>query len=198
MFPVGIKEMAMPEASGILPEPSPIGGRIYTVRGQAVMLDSDLAEAYGVLTKALNQAVDRNEQRFPSAFAFRLTRDEWDNLKSQSVTSSSRWGGRRKLPRVFTEHGAVMLASVLNSSRAVVASIQVVEAFVRLRHVLTANQALARKVDELAEQVGDHRKAIAIIFQELESLTQSGEPGAPKERIGFKPNKERGISDKRK
>ena len=178
--------------------PSPIGGRIYTVRGQAVMLDSDLAEVYEVLTKALNQAVDRNEQRFPPAFAFRLTLDEWEDLKSQSVTSRSHWGGRRKLPRVFTEHGAVMLASVLNSSRAVAASIQVVEAFVRLRHILTANQALARKVDELAAQVGDHRKAIAIIFQELESLTHGGEPEPPKERIGFKPNKERGVSSKKR
>lgn len=94
----------------LLPTPgSPIDTRIYTVRGERVMLDSDLAEVYGVLTKALNQAVDRNEQRFPPAFAFRLTPDEWENLKSQSVTSRS-WGGRRKLPRVFTEHGAVMLA----------------------------------------------------------------------------------------
>ncbi len=188
----------MPKASERLPELSPIGGRIHTVRGQAVMLDSDLAEAYGVLTKALNQAVDRNEQRFPPAFAFRLTLDEWENLKSQFVTSRSLWGGRRKLPRVFTEHGAVMLASVLNSTRAVVASIQVVEAFVRLRHVLTADQVLARKVDALAEQVGDHRKAIAIIFRELESLTQGEHPEKPKERIGFKPNKERGISGKKR
>ena len=118
---------------------SSIDAKIYTIRGQSVMLDSDLAAVYEVTTGALNQAVDRNEKRFPDEFAFRLTDSEWSNLKSQSVISSSSWGGRRKLPRVFTEHGSVMIASVLNSDRAVTASIHVVQAFVRLRHLLTNN-----------------------------------------------------------
>ena len=187
----------MPQPNETLPEASPIGGRIYTVRGQAVMLDSDLAAVYEVETKAMNRAVKRNSANFPERYAFQLTQDEWDILRRQIGASSSGHGGRRYLPWVFTEHGSVMLATVLKSDRAVRASIAVVDAFVRLRHVLDANRELARKVDELAEQVGDHRKAIAIIFQELESLTQGGEPEPPKERIGFKPNKERGVSGKR-
>lgn len=166
---------------------SPISARIHTVRGQTVMLDSDLAEVFEVETKALNRAVRRNSLRFPEQFAFQLKQDEWDILRCQIGASSSAHGGRRYLPWVFTEHGSVMLATVLNSDRAIRASIQVVRSFVALRHVFDANQALARKVEELAEQVGDHRKAIAIIFQEIERLTQDPDP--PRERIGFKPNK---------
>jgi hypothetical protein len=175
--------------------PSPLDARIHTVRGQRVMLDSDLAEVYGVETRHVNQAVDRNEHRFPPRYAFRLTTDEWDNLKSQIVTSRS-WGGRRKLPRVFTEHGAVMLASVLNSPRAIQASIVVVDAFVRLRHVLDANQALARKIEELAAKVGDHDKTFAVVFEELKRLAVDIAPERPRERIGFKTNRERGITGK--
>ena len=175
----------MPNTGETLPAPSHIDARIYRVRNHSVMLDSDLAELYGVATGNLNKAVDRNPDRFPEEFAFRLTDDEWRNLIFQIGTSSS-WGGRRKVPRVFTEHGAVMLASVLNSSFAVKASIAVVNAFVRLRHVLDVNRELAQKIDELAAQVGDHRKAITVIFRELELLTQRRE--SPGERIGFKIN----------
>ena len=121
------------------PEDSPIDARIHTIRGERVMLDNDLADIYGVVTGALNRAVDRNERRFPEAFSFRLNEDEWENLKCQIGISSS-WGGRRRaLPRVFTEYGAVALATVLNSDRAVAASIQIVQAFVRLRRVLDGN-----------------------------------------------------------
>ena len=180
---------------------NPIEGRIFTIRGERVMLDSDLAMVYEVTTAALNQAVDRNEKRFPPAFAFRLFGDEWEILKSQSVISSS-WGGRRKLPRVFTEHGAVMLASVLNSDRAVAASIQVVQAFVRLRRVLDANRTLARKINELAEKVDKHDRAIAVVFHELRQLaagtTPESEPEKPKGRIGFRTAKEREQGGKAK
>lgn len=170
-----------------------IDAQIHTVRGERVMLDSDLAAVYEVRTGALNQAVDRNERRFPPAFAFRLTDEEWENLKSQSVTSSSKWGGRRKLPRAFTEHGAVMLASVLNSDRAVDASILVVQAFVRMRHILAANQALARRVGELETKFTRHDRTITVIFHELKKLV-GGEPmesEMPKGRIGYRTSKDR-------
>ena len=185
----------MPNTVETLPEPLPIDARIYRIRNHSVMLDSDLAELYGVVTGNLNKAVDRNPDRFPEEFAFRLTDDEWRNLIFQIGTSSS-WGGRRKVLRVFTEHGAVMLASVLNSSFAVKASIAVVDAFVRIRHVFDVNRELAQKVDELSAQVGDHRKAITVIFRELDLLTQDREPELPREPIGFKPNKERKTSGK--
>ena len=176
----------MSESGEIIPGSLPIDTRIYTIRGQSVMLDSDLAEVYEVSTKQLNQAVNRNKDRFPAIFSFQLTQDEWDILRSQIVTSNVGRGGRRYLPRVFTEHGAIMLASVLNSDRAVAASIQVVEAFVRLRHVLAANRDLARKVDELSKKVDEHGSAIAVIFEELEEMALSGIPHVPTERIGFK------------
>jgi hypothetical protein len=104
--------------------------KIHTVRGLRVMLDSDLAPLYGVTTKRLNEQFRRNRERFPADFAFQLTVEEVANLRSHIATSSSEWGGRRYRPRVFTEHGAVMLASVLKTRIAVEASIQVVRAFV--------------------------------------------------------------------
>jgi len=110
-----------------------IESRIFFVRGRKVMLDADLAELYGVTTKRLNEQVKRNASRFPGDFMFRLTPDETRILRSQFATSRSGWGGRRVFPYAFTEHGAVMLASVLNSPTAVDASVQVVRAFVRLR-----------------------------------------------------------------
>ncbi len=180
----------MSESGEIIPGSLPIDTRIYTIRGQSVMLDSDLAEVYEVSTKQLNQAVNRNEHRFPTVFSFQLTQDEWDILRSQIVTSNVGRGGRRYLPRVFTEHGAIMLASVLNSDRAVAASIQVVEAFVRLRHVLASNRDLARKVDELSKKVDEHGSDIAVIFEELEEMALSSIPERPAERIGFKPRDE--------
>jgi hypothetical protein len=122
---------------------------IHVVRGEKVMLDSDLAGLYGVTTGQLNQQVQRNRKRFPKDFAFRLTRKELTILRSQIVTSSSDWGGRRSMPLAFTEHGAVMLASVLNSPIAVEASIQVVRAFIRLRELLVSHKDLVKRLDEL-------------------------------------------------
>jgi hypothetical protein len=107
--------------------------KILLIRDQKVILDSDLALLYGVTTSRLNEQVRRNIERFPDDFMFLLTKEEFDNLKSQFATSSSGWGGRRKLPYAFTEHGAIIAASVLNSERAVQASIFVVRAFVKMR-----------------------------------------------------------------
>ena len=123
------------------------------------MLASGLAEIYGVETRALNQAVKRNPTRFPSRFMFQLTAEEVSNLKSQFVTSS--WGGaRRALPYAFTEHGAVMLAAVLNSQRAVQMSLHVVQAFVNLGHLMMEHKELSKKIEALEGKVGKHDKQL--------------------------------------
>lgn len=173
-----------------------LDARIYTVRGERVMLDSDLAAMYGVETKALNRAVNRNSKRFPEQFAFQLQQDEWDILRCQFGTSSSGHGGRRYLPWVFTEHGAVMLATVLNSERAIAASIAVVQAFVRLRHLLSANAELARRIDELnakfEKKTGEDAIRFNAIFQELKRLAlgNDAEEIKPKRRIGYRTSKD--------
>src|SRR6266403_3338148 len=126
-----------------------LGQLIYEIRGERVMLDSDLASIYGVETKALNRAVKRNADRFPRDFMFQISVDEWQNLKYQIGTSSSGHGGRRRRPYAFTEHGAIMAANVLNSARAVQMSVFVVRAFLRMRSVLSDNRELARKLAAL-------------------------------------------------
>jgi hypothetical protein len=155
---------------------------IYLIRGQRVMLDSDLAAIYAVTTKRLNEQLKRNRSRFPEDFAFQLTAEEFTNLKSQFATSSLH-GGKRKLPWVFTEHGAIMLASVLNSDIAVQASVRVVRAFVRLREMVAANAQLAAKLEELERRLDSHDEAIVDLFAALKRLL---EPEAkPKRQIGF-------------
>jgi hypothetical protein len=167
-------------------------GAIHLIRGQRVMLDSDLAMIYGVTTKRLNEQLKRNRPRFPADFAFQLTVQEFRNLKSQSATSSLRsqfvtsssHGGKRKLPWVFTEHGALMLASVLNSAIAVQASVRVVRAFVRLREMVAANAQLAAKLEELERRFDSHDEAIASLFAALKQLLEPTD--APKrQEIGF-------------
>jgi len=128
--------------------------KIYSIRGQKVMIDADLAKIYGVLTMRLNEQVKRNAHRFPPDFMFQLTFAESENLISQIAISS--WGGRRNLPFVFTEHGAVMLASVLNSKVAVEASIFVVRAFVKLREILSTHKKLAAKLRLLENKSNKH------------------------------------------
>ena len=154
------------------------------------MLDSDLAAIYGVTTKRLNEQLRRNRSRFPSDFAFQLTAEEFTNLKSQIATSSFH-GGRRYRPWVFTEHGALMLASVLNSQIAVQASVRVVRAFVRLREMVAANAQLAAKLKELERRFDSHDDAIANLFATLKQLLEP--PEAPKRReIGFHVQEEAG------
>lgn len=165
---------------------------IYLIRGQRVMLDSDLAAIYGTSTMRLNEQLRRNRKRFPLDFAFQLTREEFTNLisqfaisslRSQSATSKSH-GGRRKLPWVFTEHGAIMLASVLNSDIAVQASVRVVRAFVRLREMVAANVQLAAKLEELERRLDSHDEAIVDLFATLKRLLEPAEPKKKRE-IGF-------------
>jgi len=159
---------------------------IHWIRGQRVMLDSDLAGIYRVTTKQLNQAVRRNADRFPEDFSFVLDREEDTHLRSQFVTSSSNQthGGRRHLPRVFTEHGAIMLASILNSRIAIEASVRVVRAFVRLREMLMANKELALKFSELERRMDSHDKAIANLFQAIRQLIDP-QTTQEKRELGF-------------
>src|SRR5881392_1438726 len=160
-----------------------IESAIYLLRSQRVMLDSDLAAIYGVTTKRLNEQLRRNRSRFPSDFAFQLTAEELTNLRSQIATSSFH-GGRRYRPWVFSEHGALMLASVLNSEIAVQASVRVVRAFVRLREMVAANTQLAAKLEELERRLDSHDEAIVDLFAALKRLVEP--PAPPKRReIGF-------------
>jgi len=170
---------------------------IYEIRGQKVMLDVDLAEVYGVTTKALNQAVKRNADRFPADFAFQLTRQEVASLRSQFVTSKGR-GGRRYLPYAFTEHGAIMAANVLNSPRAAQMSVFVVRAFVKMRAVLSDSRELARKLASLEKELKDrlnvHEAAIVTILQRVMAIIDPPtlpEP-PPKKGIGFQVKERKG------
>lgn len=156
---------------------------IFLVRGQRVMLDSDLARIYGVPLKRLNERVKRNLDRFPSGFAFQLENQEFAILKSQFATSSSH-GGKRKLPWVFTEYGALQLASVLNSKIAVEASVRVVQVFISMREQLAAHKELAGKLAELEGRITGHDEAIRNLFETIRQLI---EPPLPENRrqIGF-------------
>jgi hypothetical protein len=161
--------------------------RIFLIRGHKVMLDTDLAELYGVTTRRLNEQIRRNRDRFPEDFAFVLTPKEFANLKSHFATSSSGWGGRRKLPYAFTEHGAVMAANVLSSPTAVRASIQVVRAFVRLREIIATHKDLARKLEEMEKK---YDRQFKVVFDAIRQLMEPP-PLPPGRRIGFTPPKEK-------
>jgi len=179
--------------------------RIYLIRGQKVMIDSDLAELYGVSTKRLNEGVSRNKKRFPEDFMFRLTKDEAEDLRSQFATSSSEksksapkkailrsqfatsssgYGGRRHLPYAFTEQGVAMLSSVLNSDQAIKVNIAIMRAFVRLRQMLETNEELNRKFAAVIRELSTHDKYFKVIFDELKKLTV--EPRPQGRQIGFK------------
>jgi hypothetical protein len=153
--------------------------RIYLIRDQKVMLDQDLAELYGVPTKVLNQAVSRNRDRFPADFMFRLTTQEFSNLKSQIVTAS--WGGRRSPPSAFTEQGVAMLSGVLRSKRAVRANVAIMRAFVRMREAMISHREMARKLNEMERKYDAQFRAV---FDALRELMLP--PKTPKRRpIGF-------------
>jgi hypothetical protein len=151
---------------------------IFIIPGQRVMLDTDLAELYGVETKALNRAFARNRERFPQDFTFQLTEDEFDDLRCQFGTS--RWGGRRYRPYAFTEQGVAMLSGVLHSRRAIQVNVAIMRTFVRLRQMLASNSRLARKLDEM-EQKYDHQ--FKIVFDAIRELMTQPQP--KKRRIGF-------------
>lgn len=155
--------------------------KIRVVRGEKVMLDCDLARLYGVETKRLNEQVKRNSGRFPERFMFQLTRDEFDILRSQFATSS--WGGTRKPPFAFTEHGALMVSTVLNSAQAISMSIYIIEAFVKMRSLVMSHAEILKRLDELEKNVGRHDRSLAQIINAIRQLMPTTE--MPKKKIGF-------------
>lgn len=144
-----------------------IASQIYLVRGEKVLLDSDLAELYGVETKALNRAVQRNGGRFPADFMFQLTEEEFEALRCQIGTSNGGRGGRRYLPHVFTEQGVAMLSGLLNSPRAIAVNVEIMRAFVRLRQMIASHADLARKLDGLEKKYDDQFKVVFEAIREL-------------------------------
>ena len=159
-----------------------IVSRIYTIRGQKVMLDEDLAELYQVSTGRLNEQVKRNIDRFPGDFMFQLKEDELKILKSQNAISS--WGGRRKLPSAFTEHGVLMLSSVLNSGIAISVNIKIMRIYSKMRELLLTNQEILLKLEQLERQVVQNSDDIQIVFSALKQLLNP--PQEPRPRIGFR------------
>lgn len=158
---------------------------IMIIRGEKVILDSDLAELYGVETRRLNEQVRRNMEKFPEDFMFQLSREEFENLKSQIATSSSGWGGRRKPPLVFTEHGALQAANVLNSAQANKMSVYIVRTFVRIREMALKNEKLALKVDQLEKRVSDHDEILIKLVSEIRKLIETPKPKGKRQSIGF-------------
>jgi hypothetical protein len=160
-----------------------IQNAIHVIRGQRVMLDSDLARLYGVTTRRLNEQVARNKERFPEDFAYQLTQQEFTNLMSQFAISRSGHGGRRKLPLVFTEHGVAMLSSVLRSPTAVQVNIEIMRTFVKLRRLMATPGELVEQLTKLAETVELHDGQIKAIVEVLQQMLE--EPPKTKRRIGF-------------
>jgi hypothetical protein len=158
---------------------------IYLLRREKVMLDADLAAPYGVETGALKRAVRRNANRFPSDFMFQLSPEEVEILRCQIGISSSGHGGRKYLPYAFTEQGVAMLATVLHSERAVQVNIAIMRAFVQLRQVLAGHTELARKLEELEQQIEGHDTAIRSLFDAIRQLMAPSEPGNLPGEIGF-------------
>ncbi len=159
---------------------------IYLLRGKKIMFDRDLAVLYGVDTRTLNQAVKRNNERFPDDFMFKLTKDEVVNWRSQFVISKNERQGIRYAPYAFTEQGIAMLSSVLNSKRAIAVNIQIIRTFIKLREILKENSTLRKRIDALENKYDQHFR---IIFEAIRKLLEEDEE--PKRRpIGFKTNNE--------
>src|SRR5438128_195083 len=162
-----------------------IESRIHIIRGQRVMLDSDIAALYGVPTKALNQAVERNPERFPGEFAFLLTDHEVTDLRSQIVTSKKGAGGRRYNPRAFTEQGVAMLSSVLRSPQAIRVNIEIMRTFIRLRRLLATPGELVTQLQQLTETVRLHDAQIKSIIDVLQKMLAPPPDDKQRRRIGF-------------
>jgi len=160
-----------------------VDSKIFVLRGQRVILDADLAELYGVQVRHLNQQVKRNAKRFPLAFRFQLSPHELKVLRSQNVISSEGHGGARYRPYAFTEHGAIMAATVLNSERAVEMSVFVVLAFVRMRRAIAGNRHILTKLAELERRLETHDTEIQDLMDAIRELMSPAEP--TRSRIGF-------------
>lgn len=173
--------------TAVAPPDAAITGRIHFIRGQKVMLDRDLADLYGVETKHLKRQVRRNLGRFPEDFMFELTKEEFEDWRSQFVTSNSGdWMGLRYTPMAFTEQGVAMLSSVLNSGQAILVNIHIVRVFSRMREVLLSHREILQKLEQLEDRLSGHDEEIQAIFDHLTELVS---PAAeqPRKSIGFKP-----------
>ncbi|MCB9183107.1 MAG: ORF6N domain-containing protein [Flavobacteriales bacterium] len=174
--------MMLMEENVLMPDEA-IAARIHWIRGEKVMLAHDPAKLYGVPTKRLNEAVKRNMTRFPDDFMFQLSLEEWANLRSQIATSSS-WGGLRVPPYAFTEHGVLMLSSVLNSDRAIAVNIRIVRVFVRLSSLLQHDRGLQRRMEKLEERQTSSEDALAELFEAVKQLM--AKPVQERKRLGYK------------
>ena len=172
----------MAKQKGLVIPDEVVMNKIYLIRNHKVMLDDDLAELYQVETRRLNEQVKRNANRFPEDFMFQLTEEEWENLMSQNATSS--WGGRRKKPFAFTEHGVLMLSSVLNSERAIQVNIQIMRIYAKLREMILTNKDILQKLEQLERKVVEHDGEIKLIFKYLKELLNP--TSEPMRKIGFK------------
>jgi len=166
--------------------------KIYQIREQKVMLDSDLAELYGVETKAFKQAVRRNLDVFPEHFMFELTKEEYESLRSQFVTSKKGRGGTRYLPMVFTEHGIIHAAHVLRSKRARFMSVRITEIFIKMREIVQTHQELFSQMEEIRNKVSGQDEQITLIFEYLKQFEQAKQEELEhknRKKIGFKTDK---------
>lgn len=161
-----------------------ISNKIYFIRNQKVMLAFDLAMLYDVETKRLNEQVKRNSSRFPEDFMFQLTENEFENLKSQIATSS--WGGSRTLPFVFTEHGILMLSSVLKSDKAIQTNIQIMRIFTKVRQMLLDTTEIKVDILQIQKKLENHDKNIELVFSYLDELTEKKENESERVKIGYK------------
>lgn len=163
--------------------------KIYVVRGEKVMIDHDLADMYGVETKQLKRQVKRNIDRFPKDFMFKLTRKEYENLRSQIGTSS--WGGTRYMPIVFTEQGVAMLSSILNSKTAIAVSIRIIRVFTKLRKYALTHKDILIQLAKLEKEVKGNSKDIENIFAVLKELIEKQAKPATRNKIGFRRQNEK-------
>lgn len=161
-----------------------ISSKIYLIRKQKVMLDKDLSELYAVETKQLKRQVRRNLERFPEDFMFELTKQEFDNLRSQFGTSS--WGGARYMPLAFTEQGVAMLSSVLNSPTAITVNIQIIRVFTKIREMLTDTLSIKLEIEEIKKKLSNHTQNIELVFNYLDELIDKKENIEPRKKIGYK------------
>ena len=169
--------------SNLIPE-EVITNKIYLIRNQKVMLDRDLASLYEVETRVLKQAVRRNIERFPEDFMFELTKEEFENLRSQFVTSSR--GGSRYLPMAFTEQGVAMLSSVLKSKRAIEVNIKIIRVFTKIRTLLNDNLSLQLEIETIKKKLSNHDKNIELVFNYLDELLEKKENQKPRTKVGYK------------
>jgi hypothetical protein len=161
-----------------------IVNKIYLIRNKKVMIDRDLAELYGVETRVLKQQVRRNSTRFPEDFMFELSKDEFEILRSQIVTSS--WGGARYLPMAFTEQGIAMLSSVLNSDQAIQVNIQIMRIFTKVREMLADTMSLRLEIEEIKKKLSNHDKNIELVFSYLDELISQKENRTERRKIGYR------------